>query len=67
MNLGNSLIPTSVILSNSKNALVKAIGSFTKLLIEKLRSLNPSQLFCRSHLGTLARKKNEIILLINRR
>ena len=67
MNLGNSSIPTLVILLNSGNLLFKAIGFFTKLLIEKLRSSDPPQLFCGSHLRTLARKENAMILSINGR
>ena len=67
MNLGDSSIPTSVISSNSGNALVDAIGSFIKLLIEKLRSTDPPHLFHGSYLGTLARKEKANILSIDGR
>jgi len=65
--LENSLIPTSIIPSNSGNALVEVNDFFTKLLIKKLRSSNPPQLFHGSYLETLARKENVMILSINRR
>jgi len=66
-NLGDSLMPTTVILSISGNVLVNVIGSFIKLLTEKLRSINLSHLFHRNYLGTLARKEKAKILSINGR
>jgi len=66
-NLGNSSIPTSVIPLNSGNILVEVSGSFTKPFIEKLRSSDLPQLFHGSHLGTLARKENAMILSMNGR
>ena len=67
MNLEDSSIPTSVILLNSGNTLVDVIGSFIKLLIEKLESTSLLYLFHGRYLGTLVRKEKAKILLIDRR
>ena len=67
MNLGDSLMPTTVIPLNFGNVLVDVIEFFIKLLTEKLRSTNPPHLFYESHLGTLARKEKARILSIDGR
>ena len=67
INLGDSSITTIVILLNSGNVLVDAIGFFIKLLIEKLRSADLPHLFHRSCLETLARKGKAKILSMDRR
>ena len=67
MNLEDSLMPTTVIPLNSGNVLVDVIGSFIKLLTEKLRNTDPPHLFHRSCLRTLARKEKAKILLLDGR
>jgi len=54
-------VSISIILSNSGDALVDAIGPSTKLYTERQKNFIPSQVFLRSHYGTLARKENVMI------